>query len=157
MKKLFENVEGNRFRLLTESISEPKSGLVREGLKKVFSSAGNEISYGNVQNIGLGYIKDVNEARKCALDEAREIASEFGFKDDMNRSKFIREDLGSNPETNVSAPEENREIQIGKKIIQYAQLLKKYMGKEEEGSGKWASANAIEKYAEELIQMHGAK
>ena len=46
-KKLFENVSGNQFKLISESITEtePKSSLIRKGLKKVFSEGEEEYSY----------------------------------------------------------------------------------------------------------------
>ena len=92
MKKLFENVGGNKFKLITESISEPIKGsdLVREGLKKVFANSDIEVSYHRLANVGLGYIKDITEAKKCAIQEAREIASDFGFQDDEYNQKFIK-------------------------------------------------------------------
>ena len=39
-QKLFENVGGNSFKLITESVDEvnPNTKLVREGLKKVFGA-----------------------------------------------------------------------------------------------------------------------
>ena len=95
MKKLFENVEGNRFKLISESIEEslePKSSLIRKGLKKVFSEGEKEYSYRKVEGVGLGYIRDVSEAKKCAIQEARELALEFGYKDNEKEAKFVKED-----------------------------------------------------------------
>jgi hypothetical protein len=90
MGKLFEHVSGNKFKLITESV-DSASNLIREGIKKVFAAVdGNEISYQRVQGVGLGYIKDITEARKCALKEAREIASDCGFEDCESDSKFVK-------------------------------------------------------------------
>jgi hypothetical protein len=90
MGKLFEHVSGNKFKLITES-TDPASNLIREGIKKVFAAAeGNELSYQRVQGVGLGYIKDINEARKCALKEARDVAPDFGFMDVEESSKFVK-------------------------------------------------------------------
>jgi hypothetical protein len=92
MKKIFENVGGNRFRLITESMTETIQGaeLVREGLKKVFSAGGQGITYTRIENVGLGYIKDVTTARKCALQEAKELASQYGYEDDENTETFVK-------------------------------------------------------------------
>lgn len=94
MKKLFENVSGNQFRLITEGViadENPKGKLIREGLKKVFANGGNKLSYTYVANIGLGYIKDVTEARKCAIQEAREIAKDYGYTDNESTQTFVKE------------------------------------------------------------------
>jgi hypothetical protein len=91
-KLLFENVGGNQFRINKElSETNPKAGLIREGLKKIFSMAeGKDLSYTYISNIGMGYIKDVSEARKCALQEAKEIASDYGYVEDDHRAKFVK-------------------------------------------------------------------
>jgi hypothetical protein len=175
-EKLFENIGGNRFKLITESVEESKSSLVREGLKKVFASASGDISYKNIRNVGMGYIKDITDATKCSLQEARELASEFGYKDDQYNNKFIKEFLradgtdtsdapkggygASNAETDMSNPEEKREVQIGEKIVLCVSLLKKYLKGRidiESGSGTGATLRTIDELANELIKMHGQK
>ncbi len=170
-QKLFENVGGNQFKLITESVedSNPKAKLVREGLKRVFSNGIKELSYKYLQGIGLGYIKQVEEAKKTAIQEARTLAKEYGYMDQEESQKFVKENdfskldaqdpssalaKRSPEETDMSNPEESREVQLAKKILQYAELLKRYLHTEA-GSGKYASANAIAEYAKELIQMHG--
>ena len=93
-QKLFEHVSGNQFKLVTENVvaeANPKASLIREGLKKIFMNAGKKISYTYMANLGMGYIKDVNEARKCAIQEARELASEYGFIDQSDIQAFVRE------------------------------------------------------------------
>jgi hypothetical protein len=93
MKKrlLFENVSGNQFKLASTE-THPKSGIIREGLKKIFASAnGQSLSYTYISNIGMGYIKDVGEARKVSLQEAAEIANEYGYVNDDQNSKFVKE------------------------------------------------------------------
>lgn len=92
--KLFENVGGNSFKLITENMDEinPKAKLVREGLKKVFGSGEKTLSYKRLQGVGLGYIKSVSEAQKTAIQEARILAKEYGYMDDENSQKFVKED-----------------------------------------------------------------
>ena len=88
-QKLFENTSGNHFKLIKES-TDAKSRYVREGLKKVFASAEGDISYNRIETVGLGYIRDISEAKKCALNEAREIAEDYGFVDNENHAKFVK-------------------------------------------------------------------
>jgi len=166
--KLFENVSGNQFRLLTESILS-ESNNVREGLKKVFSSAGSEIPYSRLQNVGLGYIKDITEARKCALQEAKELALEFGYANNEAEQKFVKENDFStlsaenpehrmaqkssaedHPEHDMSNPEESREVQIAKEILQTVTTLERTTGLKME-------LHKIVSLAQELIQMHRSK
>ncbi len=142
--KLFENVGGNRFKLITEGViadENPKGKLVREGLRKVFSAGNKEISYKRLQGVGMGYIKSVEEAKKCALQEARELASEYGYAEDENSQRFVKED-----EANLGDPKEAREVQIGREILN---LL---IG----SSCPAITADRIKALAQELITMHGA-
>lgn len=169
-KKLFGNVSGNQFRLLTESIDDydiskdiTRIKPLQEGIKKIFSNGKKEISYKNVSNIGMGYIKDVTQARKCALYEAKELASQYGYKDDEAKEKFIKEDgemggydigASENGYTGIQHSgkktshqnEESREVEIGKEIL--AQISK--FGNNDK------DLIAIEKLAQELIDMHGS-
>ena len=71
-QKLFENVGGNTFKLITESVDEvnPNTKFVREGLKKVFGEGSKSLWYKKLQGVGLGYIKNVEEAKKTAIQEA---------------------------------------------------------------------------------------
>src|ERR1035437_9825238 len=137
-QKLFENVGGNSFKLITESVDEvnPNTKHVREGLKKVFGGAeGKPLSYKRLQGVGIGYIKSVAEAQKTAIQEARILAKEYGYMDDENSQKFVKEFQRadgtdtSNPPENWKQPasnseksngDEKREVQIGKEIIRYA-------------------------------------
>lgn len=134
MERIFENIEGNKFKLISESITEdePKSSLIRKGLKKVFSEGENEYSYRRLESLGMGYIRNVEEAKKCALQEARELALEYGYKDDENNSKFVKEGI-TDPvahsistamfnasKEDVSNPAEKREIQIGERLVELA-------------------------------------
>lgn len=89
-RKLFENVSGNQFRLITEGVVRSESTLVQEGLKKVFASADKEISYQRLQNIGVAYIRDISDAPRIAIREARELASQFGYEDDEANAKFVK-------------------------------------------------------------------
>lgn len=141
-QKLFENIGGNQFKLISENTNK-NSDLIREGLRKIFSSAnGRDLSYKSLANIGMGYIKDVSEARKCALQEARQLAEEFGYQDDENNAKFVKGD--------ESSVEENREIQIGKDIINKTQALVNYVPQE-----KWGEiVTPIQALAKELIRLH---
>jgi len=154
--KIFRNVGGNQFRLLTESITDDKpqgSNLVRAGLKKVFASSGPEISYKRLTNVGLGYIKNVTDASKCALREAQELAPEFGYKDDEQNSRFVKSEdithpLTTNyPSTNRTNTEENREVQIGKEILQILNDITVESLSE--------LAARIKILAQELVKMHG--
>lgn len=149
-QKLFENIGGNRFKLISENIDKnPKSDLIREGLKKIFSSAnGKDLSYKSLANIGMGYIKDVSEARKCALQEARQIAEEFGYQDDENNAKFVKGD-DSSPE-NVSNPEEAKEVKIGKEILS---IIENHLQYDLHPSHDEA-VEKIKALANELVQTH---
>lgn len=177
MKKLFENVNGNQFRLLTESIETKSSvsDVLREGLKKVMAGGKSEISYRQLENLGLGFIKDVTEARKCALRESRGIASQYGYSDDQVNSKFIKEDgemsdydrssyengayqtnnTKKHPESDMSNPEENREVQIGMEILKISEQYGLKTSKHElpEETSK-AGFNRISELAQELIELH---
>lgn len=141
-QKLFENVGGNQFKLICEGV-DPKT-LLREGLRKIFMNAGKIITYKHLEGIGLGYIKSVSEAKKTAIQEARELAKEYGFTDNENANAFVKED-----ETNMADPAEAREVQIAKRIIQIARHMKPLTIED--------NANEIEQLATELIQMHGQK
>lgn len=153
-QKLFENVGGNNFRLITENVEESKSKLVREGLRKVFGGGKQQITYQFVQNVGLGYIKDVNEARKCALEEARIVAKECGYMEDEAQAKFVKEE-DFHDETNAAPSYDNksreqREVQIGKAILLNISYIR-------DGENSSNAIDDIEKLAQELIQMHGAQ
>jgi len=136
-KKLFENVSGNQFKLLTESFDAPEgTKLMREGLKKVFAAHKTAIPYKVLTNVGLGYIKSVTEAVKYALLEAQNLAPSFGFKDDEANQRFVKEDgersdwdIG-NSENGLSpmagtrrtgGAESTREVEIGKEILEALQ------------------------------------
>jgi len=167
----------NLKKLITEEI-EPKkpklqesAELVRSGLEKVFSSGGSEISYRRLENVGLGYIRSVSEAFKCAIQESRKIAKSFGYKDDEVNAKFIKEDndfskmSAENPEdrlaqvhpeelphdeTDRSNSSEVREVQIGKEILNALDNLNV-------ASTSAGIVGDIRKLAQELIDMHGEK
>lgn len=92
-QKLFEHVGGNQFKLVTENVvteTNPKASLIREGLKKIFMNGGKKLSYTFMANLGMGYIKDVSEARKCAIQEARVLAPEYGYVDQEDIQTFVR-------------------------------------------------------------------
>jgi len=156
-QQLFENVGGNQFKLLTENINGmSRSSLVKEGLRKVFMNAGNVITYKHLQGVGLGYIKDVSEAKKCAIQEARILAKEYGYSDNESQSQFVK----TENHEDTSSPEENREVQLAKKIKLSVSLLKKYLvGRVdvESGSGTGATLRTIDECATELLKMHGQK
>lgn len=158
----------NLKQLLTEQ-AEPKqkvqeaSDHVRSGLEKVFSAGESQIPYRRVENVGLGYIRSVSEAIKVAVHESRKMAKSFGYKDDESGERFIKEEndfsklSAENPEhgmakqsseemphdeTDMSNPEETREVQIGKEILKLCQ-------------GTDVNFPEIAELAKELIQMHG--
>ena len=173
--KLFKNAGGNQFKLITENVtstsSSPSISALQSGLKKVFSESVGEISYMKIQNMGLGFIKDVFSAKKCALDESRILAEEFGYKDDASNKKFIKEDgeMSSydvgNYENPVSRPipssdelatgknagwgdDEKREVQIGKEILSI-------LGSAGMDRAMETEKGKLRQLANELIQMHG--
>lgn len=159
MKKLFENVSGNSFKLLTENTVPSSTGMekvkgadvLREGLRKVFSQGNPEITYFSVQNMGLGFIKDVSQAKLSALQESRELAFEHGYVDDADNAKFV---LKEHDETNMNNPEEKREVQIAKGILQSLELIKS-TSKQVHPTVE-SELQSIGVYAQELLQMHGA-
>lgn len=169
-KLLFENRGGNRFKLLTEN-QQVNESLVNSGLKKVFINADGDIPYKRVESVGLGYIKDVSTAYRVALKEARDMAESFGYKDDEDNAKFVKEQndfskldaqnpshdlakVGSDEvghEETSNTGEENREVQIGKEIISLTQPLVNKIDKSD-----WAKyVTPIQTLAKELIKMHG--
>ena len=155
--KLFENIEGNKFRLLKESTLDENKTYVQSGLKKVFSNAGNNISYHQIESVGMGYIRDINSAKQFALQEAREIAESFGYKDNEEEAKFIKDSPNVRPlkrehdETDMNNAEEKREVQIGKAILSYI------LAYSNENVTEQLFLDGIKKLAEELIKMHGGK
>lgn len=153
-QKLFENIGGNQFKLISENVDKnPNSNLVREGLKKIFSSAdGKDLLYKSLANIGMGYIKDVSEARKCALQEARQLAEEFGYKDDESNGKFVKGDE-SLPEKDSSNPKEVNEVRIGKEILN---IIEEYLQHDLHSYHK-EGVEKIKVLANELVQLHGSK
>jgi len=174
-QKLFENVGGNSFKLITESIDEvnPNTKHVREGLKKVFGAGSKSLSYKRLQGVGLGYIKSVSEAQKTAIQEARILAKEYGYTDNENSQQFVKEfqradgtdtsnpphDYGSvknNSAETGANHEESREVQIGKEILAITNKygLRTSSNDLPEETSK-AGFDAIGKLAQELIQLHG--
>jgi phage FluMu protein Com len=96
MNQLFKKTGNNNFQLLTENVNtQPKTHEViqlNNGLKKIFCEGVDEISYNKVQNMGFGFIKDIHSAKLVALEESRIIAEEFGYRDDVDNAKFVKED-----------------------------------------------------------------
>ena len=158
-QKLFENIGGNQFKLITESIDEvnPNAKLVREGLKKVFGAGDKRLSYKKLQGVGLGYIKSVEEAKKTAIQEARILAKEYGYKDDEDQQYFDKSDMPG--ETDISDPNEKREIKIAKEIIQAAKLVRSLSSKgklmDTELHNMNMALEVIEARALELLKIHG--
>ena len=160
--KLFENIDGNnQFRLLKESTLDENKSYVKSGLKKVFSNANGNVSYRQVETVGLGYIRDINEAKRFALQEAREIAEEFGYEDKEEESKFIKDSPNVRPlkkehdESDMDNPEEKREVVIGKEIKRLAWYFT---------SPNITDLTTIRKglvqihtLVEELLKIHGVK
>lgn len=152
-QKLFENVGRNTFKLITENVNEsnPNAKLVREGLRKVFGTGSKQLSYKKLQGVGFGYIKSVEEAKKTAIQEARELAKEYGYTDNEGTQTFVKtEEEQPHPEADMSNPEEAREVQIGKEILQALDNIN--------ASATSGSLMAdIRRLAEELIQLHGQR
>lgn len=158
-QKLFENVGGNQFKLINEGViadENPKGKLVREGLKKVFSAGNKTLSYKQLQGVGMGYIKSVEEAKKCAIQEARELAAEYGYMEDENQQAFVKDEglLGGfmGDEGRVrDNPEEKREVQIGNEILSLLSVVR--INK----NGPESDLRKIEVLAKELIALHTGK
>lgn len=164
-QKLFENVGGNQFKLITESVEEvnPKAKLVREGLKKVFSSGDKKLSYKRLQGVGLGYIKSVEEAKKTAIQEARELAKEYGYMDNENAQAFVKEAMTGEGFQETSHDEvgsgasEKREVQIGTEITNIAWEIGKLVKNSPEREGLIEHLRQITVLANELIALHTGK
>jgi len=159
-ERLFENVNGNRFVLLTEGVDE---STVCSGIKRVFSNGEKSVSYSQIEcvGVGLGFIKDIAGARRHALQEAKKIAKEFNYSDNELNEMFVKSEGNSesveaveavqsvhHDETDMSNPEESRELQIGKEILE---VMSDRIA--------WGNSNdktyaRIKKLAEELIDMH---
>ena len=163
-QKLFENVGQNQFKLITESVVEdnPKAALVREGLKKVFSSGMKELSYKRLQGVGMGYIKSVEEAKKTAIQEARELAAEYGYVENESAQTFVKEAAtgegnreSSHDETNAS-----NESMVVDSILSLCHDYLNSVGRDTK-SGEYAggmyTVKNIEKLAQQLVQSHGPK
>lgn len=163
MKKLFENVSGNQFKLITESITEIIQGseLVREGLKKIFANGSKEISYQHLAGVGMGYIKDITIARKCALQESQDLAPSYGYIPNDSEQKFVKEDGTTSygeskprpPKADISQksteePEENREANIANEIISITKSNK---------WGKYPDLQKVTDLAQELLELHQSK
>ena len=160
-KKLFENVEGNRFKLLTESLDNP-SELVSSGLRKVFSNGHPKISYSQIETVGLGYIKDINEAKRVALNAARKLIKEYGYKDQEEEKKFVKDSANTLPlkkEVQNETGEEEREVQIGKEILSLLGAIYKNNPElhADNDSGPTNDLRKIEKLARELLKLHGGE
>ncbi len=170
--RLFENTGGNKFRLLKESVNVNESR-VASGLKKVFMNAGSSISYNHIESVGMGYIKDINTAKQVALQEARVLAKEFGYKEDEDKSKFVKENdfskldaqnpshaqakVASNEpspeETETDGSEEKREVEIGKEIIRLVGIVSQYLNNPH--APNESTLAKIRTLAEELVKIHG--
>ena len=159
MKKLFENVGSNKFKILTES-NQSKIEMVESGLRKVFSNSDKEISYHRIQTVGLGYINGVTEAQQISLKTARRLCESFGYKDDEYNAKFVKEtdtpgegyDSPFSDEFDMSKSEEKREVQIGKEIVRIVDGAYEHVLDDELLNKDF---DAIQKLANELIKMHG--
>jgi hypothetical protein len=158
MNQLFKKTGNNNFQLLTENVNtQPKTHEViqlNNGLKKIFCEGVDEISYNKVQNMGFGFIKDIHSAKLVALEESRIIAEEFGYRDDVDNAKFVKEEQWNTgdfdtPEQ-IETKEEKREVQIGKEILNVINSagMDRVMETEK---------GQLRQLANELIQMHGAK
>jgi len=178
-KLKLENNMINLKKLLTENVTEKprltESDHVHNGLQKVFAAGDSEISYRRCENVGLGYIKSISEAVKIAIQESRKVAKTFGYRDDVEQAKFIKEEATNDfskldaqspesatakvapeelphDETNMANSEENREVKIGQEILLLTVDLRLAI------EGDSAAQNAvtqIQALAKELISMHG--
>lgn len=121
-KLLFENVNGNTFKMLKENTeSKPMhEAVVASGLKKVFENAKSKVTYRQVEAVGFGYIKDLTEAKNTAMKEARILAKELNFKENEEAGVFVKENdveqFPSSGEVERPAQEETDEITIAETI-----------------------------------------
>jgi len=128
MKKLFENIVGNQFKLLKEDIGGEQ--LVASGIKKVFANAHDTgqrtIPYDRIEAVGLGYIKDVSTAQKVAYHEAVQIADKFGYWDDTEHEQFALNDgtVSEHDETVMANPEGN----VGETAVAGTDYIKILLG-----------------------------
>lgn len=153
-QRLFESLGGNQFKLISENVNgSSKADLVREGLRKVFNAGHKQMTYEFIQNIGLGYIKDVSEARKCAIEEARDLAGVYGYADDSSQSKFVKEETPEHSETDMSNPEERTEVDIGREILKLC--VAPTPSREDPYASVEDNIEQIKALAKELIEMHG--
>jgi hypothetical protein len=147
-KRLFENVNGNTFKMLKENTeSKPMhEAVVASGLKKVFENAKSKVTYKQVEAVGFGYIKDLTEAKNTAMKEARILAKEFNFKENEETGVFVKE-----TETHPTQPNdevaEQKEVRIGEQIIA---LIDNHIKKH----GSAGRLGEIKKLAEDLIELH---
>ena len=93
-QRLFENINGNQFKLINEGAENgiSKESMVREGLRKVFLAGDSKLSYKRLEGVGLGYIRSVEEAKKTAVQEARVLAKEYGYVENEGSQAFVKED-----------------------------------------------------------------
>ena len=175
--KLFENAGGNKFRLLKESVNVNES-LVASGLKKVFMNAGNAITFNHIESVGMGYIKDINTAKQVALQEARVLAKEYGYKEDEDKARFVKENdfskldaqnpshaqtkVASNEpasdETDMGNPEEKEEVKLASEILNCLSVI--YTNNPElihdtDENDIQVNLKKIEKAARQLLKIHG--
>ena len=123
-QKLFGNVSGNQFRLLTESVETVNGAdLVRGGLRKIFANGGKSISYARLEGVGFGYIKDISTAKRVALQESQELASEYGYEENPEAEAFEKPEPGDYPETETESDNEQTEVEIAEQILELASRI----------------------------------
>ena len=169
----------NLKQLLTENTVASKPRLteadhVQNGLQKVFAAGDVEISFRRCENVGLGYIKSISEAVKISMQESRKCAKMFGYREDADNAKFIKEDVNDfgkidaqSPEgamTKVSpeelpdsqdhAEEEKSEVRIANAIISIIDSINDW---ENEGEENMQKGMKIKQLAQELLKIHGVK
>ena len=175
--RLFENVGGNRFKLLKESVNVNES-LVASGIKKVFMNSGGDISFKRIETVGMEYIKDITTAKQVALQEARILAKEYGYKEDEDQAKFVKENdfskldaqnpshvqakVASNEpasdETDMGNPEEKEEVKLANEILNCLSVI--YTNNPElvpdsDENDIQINLKKIEKAARQLLKIHG--
>jgi hypothetical protein len=116
---------------LRELLKEVVNGeeLVASGMKKVFANAhdtgAKTISYDQVEAVGLGYIKDVSTAQRVAYQTAVQIADKFGYWDDTDHERFVKEDGTAGPVAEVGL---NQSPKFGKEkdaVLDYLRMIAK--------------------------------
>jgi hypothetical protein len=65
-------------------------GFVSDGLKKLFQSGKSVITIDDIDKVGMSHIKDVDKAIKYAVEQAWDIAPNYGYEYDERNNRFVK-------------------------------------------------------------------